>query len=70
MDYSLNNGYTINWDGDVSERGFSHVKGVAIIPELEKVDQYSPADKARLGKMTLEERTAEAYRIQQTFPRG
>lgn len=68
MDYSLNNGYTINWDGDVSERGFSHVKGVAIIPELEKVDQYSPADKARLGKMTLEERTTEAYKFSRPFP--
>ena len=68
MDYSLNNGYTVAWDGDVSERGFSHAKGVAIIPELEKVDQYSPADKARLGKMTLEERTAEAYKFSKPFP--
>ena len=28
MDYSLNNGYTVNWDGDVSEKGFSHSKGL------------------------------------------
>ena len=68
LDYSLNNGYTVAWDGDVSERGFSHAKGVAIIPELEKVDQYSPADKARLGKMTKEERTAEAYKFIKPFP--
>jgi len=68
MDYSLNNGYTIAWDGDVSERGFSHAKGVAIIPEVEKVDLYSPADKARLGKMTKEERTAEAYKFTKPFP--
>lgn len=68
MDYSLNNGYTVAWDGDVSERGFSHAKGVAIIPELEKTDQYSPADKARLGKMTPEERTAEAYKFSKPFP--
>ena len=68
MDYSLNNGYTVAWDGDVSERGFSHAKGVAIIPELEKTDQYSAADKVRLGKMTLEERTAEAYKFSKPFP--
>jgi len=49
MDYSLKNGYTINWDGDVSEKGFSHFKGVAIIPELDNTDQYSKADKARFG---------------------
>jgi hypothetical protein len=68
MDYSLNNGYTIAWDADVSEKGFSHSKGVAIIPELEKVDQYSAADKARLGKMSLEQRTAEAYKFAGPFP--
>jgi aminopeptidase C len=33
MDYSLHNGYTVNWDGDVSEKGFSHSKGVATFPE-------------------------------------
>jgi bleomycin hydrolase len=33
MDYALNNGYTVNWDGDVSESGFSHKKGVAQVPE-------------------------------------
>jgi len=68
MDYSLNNGYTVNWDGDVSEKGFSHSKGVAIIPELEKIDQYSAVDKARLGKMTSEERAAEAYKFTKPFP--
>jgi hypothetical protein len=68
MDYSLNNGYTVNWDGDESERGFSHSKGVAIIPELEKVDLYTASDKARLGKMTSEERAAEAYKFSKPFP--
>jgi aminopeptidase C len=68
MDYSLNNGYTVAWDGDVSEKGFNHGKGVAIIPELEKTDQYSAADKARLGKMTKEELTAEAYKFSKPFP--
>jgi aminopeptidase C len=33
MDYSLHNGYTVAWDGDVSESGFSHAKGIAIIPD-------------------------------------
>jgi aminopeptidase C len=39
MDYSLNNGYTVAWDGDVSERGFSHSKGVAINPEENIADE-------------------------------
>lgn len=31
MDIALKNGYTICWDGDVSEKGFSFKNGVAII---------------------------------------
>jgi hypothetical protein len=33
MDYSLTNGYTLAWDGDVSEKGFLHTNGIATIPE-------------------------------------
>lgn len=68
MNFALNNGYTIAWDGDVSEKGFSHSKGVAIIPDVENTDMYSKTDKARLGKMTKEERTAEAYKFNAPFP--
>ena len=68
IDYSLKNGYTVNWDGDVSERGFSHSKGVAIIPELENTDQFSIADKSKYGKMTNEERSAEAYKFNKPYP--
>lgn len=32
MDYALTNGYTVNWDGDVSENGFVHSKGIATNP--------------------------------------
>ena len=34
MNYSLNNGYTVNWDGDVSEGQFTHSQGVANFPEM------------------------------------
>jgi len=30
---ALTTGYSVNWDGDVSEAGFSHIKGLAIVPE-------------------------------------
>jgi bleomycin hydrolase len=43
MDNSLNKGYTIDWDGDVSEKGFSHRNGYAIIPEKEK-SEYTADD--------------------------
>jgi len=31
IDYSFSKGYTVNWDGDVSEKSFSHSKGVALL---------------------------------------
>ena len=41
MFYSLNNDYTVCWDGDTSEKMFSHKKGKADLPEnqIGKVDQ-------------------------------
>ncbi len=51
MDYALNNGYTVNWDGDVSERGFSHANGVAINPDLTKMDLSAMTDRARFEAM-------------------
>jgi bleomycin hydrolase len=33
IDYSLDKGYTVCWDGDVSEKGFSHTNGIAVVPE-------------------------------------
>ena len=37
IDYSLESGYTVLWDGDVSEKGFSHKNCIAIAP-IEEVD--------------------------------
>uniref|UniRef100_UPI003216CFAB C1 family peptidase n=1 Tax=uncultured Draconibacterium sp. TaxID=1573823 RepID=UPI003216CFAB len=41
MYYSINNGYTIAWDGDTSEKLFSHKNGKADVPkkQQDKVDQ-------------------------------
>ncbi|MCG6188763.1 C1 family peptidase [Maribellus maritimus] len=39
--YAIDNGYTVAWDGDTSEKTFTHNKGIANLPEkqLGKVDQ-------------------------------
>ncbi len=50
MDYSFSKGYTVNWDGDVSERSFSHTNGVAVIP-LPGMADGSTTDRARLERM-------------------
>jgi bleomycin hydrolase len=33
MDNAFENGFSVCWDGDMSEKTFSHKKGVAVIPE-------------------------------------
>lgn len=68
MDNSLEKGFTIAWDGDVSEKGFSHRGGVAIIPETENEEIYSSAELKKFGPMSEEERRSEAYRFSQPFP--
>lgn len=36
VDNALENGYTVSWASDVSDKGFNYKKGIAIIPEFEK----------------------------------
>jgi len=50
MDYSFEKGYTVNWDGDVSERSFSHTNGVAVIPETPTTPDLSATDRTRLER--------------------
>jgi aminopeptidase C len=45
FDHAINNGYTIAWGSDVSERGFSR-NGVAVNPII-KIDELPGSDQAR-----------------------
>ena len=50
MDYSFKNGYTVNWDGDVSESGFSHQNGFAVVPVNQSQDRGPMTDRQRLER--------------------
>lgn len=50
MNNALKNGYTIAWDGDVSEKGFSHSNGLAILPTSQP-ENMSSSDRARFEKL-------------------
>ncbi len=50
MDYSFNNGYTVNWDGDVSESGFSHKNGYAVLPLQPSGEREPATDRARFER--------------------
>ena len=68
MDNALKNGYSVCWDGDVSEKGFSFKNGVAINPEVNKVDDYATTDRARFEKMDAGERLEEVYKFERPYP--
>ncbi len=46
MDHAIENGYTIAWASDVSEKGFSWTNGVAIVPE----DNFEAIDDTEMAK--------------------
>lgn len=58
FDYAINNGYTIAWGSDVSEKGFSR-SGIAVIPDLDGTDLTGSDADHWLG-LTESEKNAEA----------
>jgi bleomycin hydrolase len=64
---ALNNGYSVCWDGDVSGEGFSHRKGVAILPVTDKED-LKGTEMSRWQKMTSEDFADKAYGFKGPFP--
>ena len=68
MDNALNKGYSVAWDGDVSEKGFSHANGVAINPQVAELQDYSTTDRARFENMNPTQRLEEVYKFERPFP--
>ena len=60
VDTSLERGYTIAWGSDVSEKGFSRTKGIAIIPEAD-LEGMEGTEAEKWGKLTEREKEAALY---------
>jgi bleomycin hydrolase len=60
IDNALENGYTVNWGADVSDKGFSWKKGVAIIPDEDKPD-LSGTEKEKWEALTEKEKKESLY---------
>ena len=56
IDASLEDGHTVAWGADVSEKGFSWKNGIAIVPDEEKTD-LSGTEKEKWEKLTSKERS-------------
>jgi len=57
---SLKNGYTVGWAADVSEKGFSHRNGVAIVPES-NIKEMADSEQSKWEAMTPSERNKMLY---------
>lgn len=60
IDNTINQGYTVGWGADVSEKGFSWKNGVAIIPDEEKSD-LGGTERDKWEKLTPAEKAAAMY---------
>jgi len=60
INYALKNNYTVAWAADVSEKGFSHRNGLALIPDTEiKID--ADLEQAKWDNMSIIEKSKLIY---------
>lgn len=64
---SLNKGYTILWGSDVSEKGFSHRNGVAIVPQ-EEIAEMADNERQKWEKLSEKERKEQLYNFKTIVP--
>lgn len=60
INYAFENGYSVNWDGDVSEKGFTHKKGLAIVPE-HNPNEMEASERVKWESLTNEEKQKALY---------
>jgi len=60
MNYAVNNGYSIAWGADVSDKGFNWKKGVAIMPDKD-FSSDDGSDRARWEKLSQNDKEKELY---------
>lgn len=60
IDYSIENGYSVAWGSDISEKGFSYKSGVAIVPE-KNLSALNNLEMARWEKLAQKDKDKELY---------
>ncbi len=67
MDNALTKGYSVCWDGDVSEKGFSHRNGLAILP-ISNVKDMTNSEIEKWDAMSTKEKNASLYKFDKPRP--
>ena len=66
IDHALEQGYTLAWGTDVSEKGFSRTKGIGVIPETDP-KSLSGTEAERWGSLTAKEREAALFNFEKPY---
>ncbi|MHC1703709.1 MAG: aminopeptidase C [Tenuifilaceae bacterium] len=67
IENALMKGYSVCWDGDVSERGFAYKKGVAIVP-ASKAEDLTGSDMSRWTEKSDSDRKSQMFAFDGPVP--
>lgn len=62
IDYSIEQGYTVGWASDVSEKGFAYRKGIAVVPEA-NTEEMSDSEMLKWQEMSEKEKQAQLFKF-------
>jgi len=67
IENALDKGYTVAWAADVSHKGFSSKKGIAVIPET-NIKSMSGLEQAKWSELSEKERKKQMLELNQIVP--
>jgi bleomycin hydrolase len=67
LDNSIENGYTVVWGADVSEKGFSWKNGVAVVPD-KNAPEVAGLEKGKWEKMTDADKDKMLFKFDKPMP--
>lgn len=62
FDYAIDNGYSVAWASDISEKGFSYQNGVAVVPEV-NLAEMTDSEKLKWTELSPREKEAMLYKF-------
>ncbi len=62
FDNAINNGYSVAWASDVSEKGFAYKHGIAVVPEANWVEM-NDSEKAKWTELSQKEKDEMLYKF-------
>lgn len=63
IDNSIDQGYTVGWASDVSEKGFAYRKGIAVVPEA-NTEEMSDSEMLKWQEMSEKDKQAQLYKLE------